>query len=135
MAWTCPNCSRSFANKNQWHSCGKYELSEHFHGKAPGIVALYHAIEQAVLACGECRVEPAKTAILFKRRVTFVAIKLRQKYVGIGIRLRREVLDERVHQTFQMGPGLFENRFRLSHLHELDDGLCALFCEAWADAE
>ncbi len=135
MAWTCPICSRSFANANQWHSCGKYELSDHFHGKTPVIVALYHGIEQAVLTCGECRVEPAKTAILFKRRVSFVAVKLRQKHVDIGIRLRREVSDSRVRQTFQMGPGLFENRFRLSNLDELDDGLFTLFCESWADAE
>ncbi|GMQ81772.1 MAG: hypothetical protein BMS9Abin05_1208 [Rhodothermia bacterium] len=135
MAWKCPVCGREFANDNQWHSCGKFELADHFIGRPPEFVALYHGIEQVLTSCGECRIEPAKTAILAKRRITFVAVKLRKTYVGLGIRLLRELSSERVNSVLQMNPEVFENRFKLQSLSDLDDEMEGWLREAWDAAE
>lgn len=135
MTWTCPTCEREFAKENQWHSCGKYELTDHFVGRSPEFVALYHEIEQVLTSCGECRVEPAKTAILVKRRVTFVAVKMRKSYVGLGIRLLRELSADRVERVFQMSTSVFENRFKLHSISDLDQEMKEWLCEAWDAAE
>lgn len=135
MAWQCPICEREFANESQWHSCGKFELTDHFIGRPPEFVALYHGIEQVLTSCGECRIEPAKTAILAKRRITFVAVKLRKTYVGLGIRLLRELSSERVNSVFQISPDVFENRFKLKSISDLDEELEGWLREAWDVAE
>lgn len=134
MTWTCPTCEREFANENQWHSCGKFELENHFIDKPSGFVALYHGIEQVLTSCGECRIEPVKTAILFKRRITFVAVKPRKAYVGLGIRLLRDLTSERVTRVFQMSPGVYENRFKLYSIADLDEEMEAWLCESWSKA-
>lgn len=37
--WQCPKCARRFANRNQSHACGRYDLESHFRGKPPEVVA------------------------------------------------------------------------------------------------
>jgi hypothetical protein len=37
--WTCPECGRSFANRNQSHFCSQVRLEDHFAGRDPNVVA------------------------------------------------------------------------------------------------
>jgi len=134
VSWTCPECGRSFANANQWHSCGRYELEDHFAGKSIDQVAVYQAIEEAVLACGPCEVQPAKTAILIRRRVTFMAVKIRTRWVDVGIRMQGDLESERVRESFQFSRGLFEHRFRLTALDEVDDEFRSWICRGWSES-
>jgi hypothetical protein len=50
--WTCPDCGRGFANRNQPHACARHGLEPHFAGRPPEIRALYEALLERVRACG-----------------------------------------------------------------------------------
>ena len=41
--WPCPACGRAFANANQSHACGRYELEDHFAGKPPLVCSAQEA--------------------------------------------------------------------------------------------
>jgi hypothetical protein len=97
-------------------------------------VALYHALEKTVVACGPCKIDPAKTAVLFKRSVPFVSVKFRMKYLLVGIRLFREIESPLLQSIFEFRPGLYENRVRLHEPGEIDDAFRGWIQEAWREA-
>ncbi len=35
--WQCPECRRSFANRNQTYACGRHDQDSHFERKPPEI--------------------------------------------------------------------------------------------------
>jgi hypothetical protein len=39
--WTCPDCGRQFITPNKYHSCGRYDLEDHFTGKDLIVRQLY----------------------------------------------------------------------------------------------
>ncbi|MEA3001744.1 MAG: hypothetical protein QOH81_532 [Sphingomonadales bacterium] len=41
--WHCPRCGRSFANRNQSHSCGLGELDRHFERTSLEMRRIYEA--------------------------------------------------------------------------------------------
>ena len=47
--WQCPDCKRRFANRNQSHFCGRYELETHFERKPAEIRCLFDAVVRAIL--------------------------------------------------------------------------------------
>ena len=38
--WTCPKCRHKFVTRNMWHSCGRFRVTDHFKGNAPGRCSL-----------------------------------------------------------------------------------------------
>jgi transposase-like protein len=54
--WKCPDCGRVFANRNQTHACGRYDLAHHFRGRPPEIRRIYAAFRKAVEVMGPVRV-------------------------------------------------------------------------------
>jgi hypothetical protein len=48
--WTCPECGRSFANRNQSHFCSHVRLEEHFKGRGPNVLATLERLLAAVEA-------------------------------------------------------------------------------------
>ena len=41
--WTCRACGRGFANRNQSHACGRYELGRHFVGGSEEVRRIFEA--------------------------------------------------------------------------------------------
>jgi hypothetical protein len=79
----CPVCRRQFANRNQSHSCGRYHLEAHFHGKPAMIRQLYDQFVAQVRLCGPVTILPEKTRIAFQVRMSFAALQVqRSKIVG-----------------------------------------------------
>jgi hypothetical protein len=74
--WRCPQCGRSFANRNQTHTCGLHNLEEHFKGRAPVVIETYRAFEAAVQDTGDVIVLTEKTRIAFQVRMSFAAATL-----------------------------------------------------------
>ena len=79
--------------------------------------------------------EAAKTAILVKRNVTFLAIKLRKSYVGVEFRLEREVSADQIVKVTQISPGAFYYALKIKSLSEVDDSIRNWVCEAYKDAK
>jgi len=118
--WTCPRCSRRFANVNQWHSCGNPELAELLAPHTPNVVAIYRAVESAIATSGEFRVHPQKTRIAFISRMSFAGVKLARRWADLTFILPRPVDDDRIRRIDLYGPTSFGHGMRLGTAAEVD---------------
>jgi hypothetical protein len=64
--WACPECGRSFANRNQFHFCSHVRLDEHLVGREPEVVATFARLLEAAQKSGPVKVLPEKTRIAFR---------------------------------------------------------------------
>jgi len=87
--WVCPGCGRSFANRNQSHACGRYDLEHHFQNKPPAIRALYDRFASAVASIGPVTVLPEKTRIAFQVRMSFAQVTPRRQWLDGHVVLAR----------------------------------------------
>ena len=79
--WQCPDCERRFANRNQSHFCGRYDLQTHFERKPPEIRMLFDAVVSVIQRCGPVSVLPEKTRIAFQTRMSFAQVTPRMKWL------------------------------------------------------
>ncbi len=51
--WACPRCGRTFANRNQIHTCASLtDMDLHFAGTEPAVRAAFDCVVAAVSALG-----------------------------------------------------------------------------------
>jgi hypothetical protein len=134
--WTCPRCGRTFANRNQTHTCrGLGRVEEHLRGRAPEVVATYRALEAAIRALGPVDVLAERTRIAFHRRMSFAACTIRTRWVDAHVVLARRVRDPRFTsvQTFSRRNHL--HAFRLLGPEDVDDRVRAWLAEAYEVGE
>src|SRR6202521_2363095 len=94
--WTCRECGRSFANRNQSHFCSHVRLDEHLAGREPNVVATFDRLLEAARKNGPVTVLPEKTRIAFQVRMSFAAFTLRLRWVGGHVVLARRLESSRV---------------------------------------
>jgi hypothetical protein len=133
--WTCPECGRGFANRNQQHACGRHDLEAHFAGKPPEIRALFDALLARVRACGPVTVLPEKTRIAFQVRMSFAVAMPRRGWVDGHLVLARRVESPLFRRIDTISPRNHVHVFRLHSPAELTDELDALLREAYAVGE
>jgi hypothetical protein len=72
--WSCPTCGRTFANRNQTHTCRPLgDLDAHFAGKDPAVRETFDRILAVVCDLGPVEVLPEKTRIALHVRMSFAA--------------------------------------------------------------
>ena len=76
--WRCPECGRSFANRNQTHSCSNVTLESHFTGKSEKVRELFDELVALIKKSGPVKVLPEKTRIAFQVRMSFIAVQVRR---------------------------------------------------------
>jgi Domain of unknown function (DUF5655) len=91
--WPCPDCGRAFANANQPHACGRYDLESHFAGKYPLVRDIYAAFLAMIEAIGPVTVLPEKTRIAFQTRMSFAQLTVRRHWVLGHFVLARRIED------------------------------------------
>ena len=133
--WRCARCGREFANRNQSHSCARYELDAHFRGKAPEIRRLFDAFVRAVEACGPVTVLPEKTRIAFQVRMSFAVAMPKRGWVDGHLVLARRVESPLFRRIDSLSPRNHVHAFRLHTPADLTDELDALLREAYAVGE
>lgn len=80
--WTCPRCRRSFANRNQTHTCRPLgDLDAHFADAAPEVRQTFDRIVAAVQRFGPVEVLPEKTRIALHARMSFAAFTVRRRWL------------------------------------------------------
>ena len=130
--WRCARCRRSFANRNQSHSCGSTKpLGEHFAGKPRSVRALFQRVRSAVEACGPVQVLSEKSRIAFHVRMSFMAVSvqnagLRGHFVFASIHhhplfLRVDTISRRNHV----------HQFRIARLEDVDGKFATWVAEAY----
>jgi hypothetical protein len=133
--WTCTECGRAFANRNQPHACGRHHLEAHFAGRPPEIRALFDALQVRVQACGPVRVLPEKTRIAFQVRMSFAVAIPRRQWMDGHLVLARRVESPVFRRIDSLSPRNHVHHFRLRSPADLTAELDALLREAYAVGE
>jgi hypothetical protein len=129
--WHCDECGRDFANRNQSHSCGRYELADHFRGKPPEIRALFDEVVAAMRAIGPVRILPEKTRIAFQVRMSFAQLTPRRQWIDGHVVLARRLEHPRFRRIETFSPRNHLHAFRLTNAGDVDADFRAWLAEAY----
>jgi len=133
--WKCPDCGRSFANRNQSHFCSHVRLDEHFKGREPDVVATFERLLAAARKNGPVTVLPEKTRIAFQVRMSFAAFTLRKRWVDGHVVLARRVESPRFRRIDYISPRNQVHVFRLKGPSEVDAEVERWLAEAYSVGE
>lgn len=132
MSWKCPDCKKTFKNKNQWHSCVKYTVADHFEGKDPSLKAAYDIVEAHVKSLGKYDVNPVKSCILLKTDTNFLEIKLTRKAMSVSFSLDHPEDEFPVVKVLHYSKNRYLHTVKLDHPDEVDRQLLDWISEAYA---
>lgn len=130
--WRCPECGRSFANRNQTHSCSNVSLDSHFTGKSEKVRELFDRLVGLIKKCGPVKVLPEKTRIAFQVRMSFIAVQVRRDFLIGHFVFSRRVENPRFLRVETFSPRNHLHAFRVNSLTDLDDEFAAWISEAYA---
>ncbi len=132
--WRCPKCGHRFVTKNLWHSCGRYDLRDHFRGKAPGLRLVFRAWLAAARAAGPVTTYAQKTRIVIQVRVRFAGAVVYKDWLDATLWLKRKATHPRLHRVEDFGRMGYGLHFRLDRPAQVDAALRALVREAYGAA-
>lgn len=120
MSWTCPKCGHRFVSRNQWHSCGNWDLAHHFSERPEHIRSLFDRFREMVESCGPVTVESQKTRIVFTCDVRFASAIPRMKWLEVGLWLTRRATHPALHQAETLASHTIIHRFHIGRREQLD---------------
>ena len=129
--WQCEKCGRAFANRNQSHACGTYDLDHHFRDKSPEIRRLFDRALEVINTLGPVRVLPEKTRIAFQVRMSFAQLTPRRRWLDGHVVLARALPAERFRTVETFSPRNHLHVFRLSTPEDVDGEVEAWLAEAY----
>lgn len=134
MAWTCPDCKRSFGRKNQPHECAPSgTVDDYFDGRPKQLRTIYNAIERIVLKLGkDVIVDPVQVTVMFKRARTFAETRAMKDRLRLWFILSRELLDERVDKRMRISAHRCAHYIDLRSPKEVDRDVRDWLAEAYA---
>ena len=134
--WTCTRCGRTFANRNQSHTCRPLgRLEQHFTGKDASVRETFDRILTAVRRIGPVEVLPEKTRIALHVRMSFAAFSARKRWLDGHVVLARRVENPRFKRIYTVSPRNVVHEFRLASPAEVDSEVGSWLKEAYAVGE
>ncbi len=130
MPWTCPKCERTFRNKNQWHSCGRFEVQDHLEGK-PEVVRETFDRLVAALPVG-ASLDAVKGSINLVSGSHFGSVEVQRSALVLGLVMDRRIKDERFQPVGEIPPSTFLYRLRLTCPEDVDAEVAARLRQAYA---
>ena len=102
MSWTCPECGKSFRNRNQWHSCYTLNLEDHLRNKPVVIRNAVYDLLSEIGQFGPLDLNPVKSVIQVKAGATFLSIKPKKDFIELEFQLSEETDQFPVHRTVRI---------------------------------
>jgi hypothetical protein len=134
--WTCADCGRQFANRNQQHSCVKRTVGDFLAGQTDHARALFSSFTEAALACGAVTYAPTLTRVGLQARMIFAAVnRLSDDHLDAHVVLSRRLEHPRFYKIESISPRNHVHHFRLHHVSEVDSDVRAWLQEAYAVGE
>ncbi len=134
--WRCPACDRSFANRNQSHTCAQLgDLRRHFAAVSPQVRATFDRILDFLAGVGPVTVLAEKTRIALQVRMSFAAFTPRRHWLNGHLVLARRVDSPRFRKIEEYSPRNVLHAFRLHSPEEVDDEFAAWLVEAYRVGE
>ena len=130
--WRCPDCGRTFANRNQTHTCAPLgNLDRHFVGADPRVRAAFDRVLEVVASHGPVEVLAEKTRIALHARMSFAAFMPRRKWLDGHLVLARRVVDDRFRRVEVYSPRNVLHAFRLIGPDDVDEQFAGYLGEAY----
>ncbi len=101
--WKCPHCGRGFAKANQWHSCQRRPLDQHFAGKDKRLREIFDLLISRLRKCGPLRVDAVESSINLASKHHFGGIAVRRDYLRLGLAVDAKLDNERIVRRQQLG--------------------------------
>ncbi len=119
--WKCSKCGEEFTTKNQWHSCGSFNLDDHFKDCQPHVRALFDRFVALVEECGPVKIIPQKTRIVFQTRMRFAALMPQKKQIRGHLVLAEPVSSECFDRVESYSPRNHVHVFHISTEEQFND--------------
>lgn len=129
--WQCPDCGRSFKNKNQWHSCVKVDVDSHFTGKPEKVRVLFDKLVDEVKGFGSVRLDAVKSEVLLGNKSHFAAVQVRRGWLTVSFVLDRLVSDPRITWSMELTGASFEHKVKVERLEDIDEQLLGWLKEVY----
>jgi len=130
--WECPRCGRTFANRNQVHTCAPPgDLERHFAGSDPMVRAVFDQVLTVVSAFGPVQVLPEKTRIALQVRMSFAAFMPRLHWLSGHLVLARHADSRRFLKAEELSPRNIVHTFRLISSADVDTEFISWLSEAY----
>jgi hypothetical protein len=131
--WTCPKCGRTFANRNQTHTCAPLRsLDEHFAGTDPQVRQTF---DRVLSELGPVSVLPERSRIALHVRMSFAAFVPRKHWLDGHLVLARRVDSPKFRRVQEFSPRNVLHEFRLTGPGDVDAEFADLLREAYAVGE
>lgn len=133
MAWTCPDCRRSFGAKGRSHLCRPgLTLEEFFTTARPEAEPIFRRINDHLETLdGDLIVDPLSKKILFKNGPTVCILESMTKWVAIGFTLHRRLSTTRLSRKVTDYQGKYHHVVNLTDPQQVDDELLDWLTEAF----
>jgi uncharacterized protein DUF5655 len=130
--WSCPRCARTFANRNQTHTCALLgDLDAHFAGTSPHVRATFDRVLAVVRELGPVMVLPENTRIALHVRMSFAALMPRRQWLNGHLVLARRVDSPRFVRVETFSPRNVLHAFRLTGPQDVDTAFAAWLTESY----
>src|SRR5215469_11593342 len=130
--WKCPRCGRSFASRNQVHTCARLgDLDQHFAGSDPAVRAMFDRVLAVVSAFGPVHVLPEKTRIALHVRMSFAVFVPRLHWLTGHLVLARHAGSPRFLKAEELSPRNVVHTFRLTSAANVDAEFVGWLAEAY----
>ena len=119
--WACPDCGRTFANRNQTHTCAPLgRLDDLFARSEPQVRATFDAVLDVVRGIGPVDVLPERTRVALHRRMSFAAFVPRRRWLDGHVVLAERLESPRFRTVEVYSPRNVLHAFRLASPDEVD---------------
>jgi hypothetical protein len=129
--WRCPDCDRTFARRNQPHSCRRVPIEAHV---APDGTSrrLFEALLAAVAThVGPCEVLSLPCCIHLTATDDFLAVLPKRDRLEIRFTVHRRIPGPRISARAQTGRDTYKHRVDISAVEDLDPELLGWLREAY----
>lgn len=127
--WTCPRCGRTFASRNQTHTCAALgDVDAHFARSDPAVRACFDRILGEL---GPLEVLAEKSRIALHVRMSFAAFQPRRHWLDGHLVLARRAEHPSIRRIQEFSPRNIVHEFRLAGPDEVDAAFVALLHEAY----
>jgi hypothetical protein len=114
-----------------WHSCGKFSLEDLFAKSEPQVEEFFRKFARMVRSCGEVRMIPQKSRVVFQARMRFAGCMPRKSYLICHLVLPWKMKSARFYRIETFTPRCHAHCFRVTSEEDLDDEVAAWLKEAY----
>ena len=129
--WRCPKCGGRFTTRNQWHSCGSFDMDALFARSEPLVRRLFNRFLEVVKESGAVTIIPQKTRIALLVRMRFAALMPQKSVLKGHLVLAQRCPSARFDKIETYSPRNHVHVFRLRSEDAFDTHFCELIGEAY----